>query len=47
MSDDERQNWLNMKSILTDYLIIVDQELLQYSICDDNEKYNFLVNKVV
>ncbi|MBC3790298.1 hypothetical protein [Spirosoma utsteinense] len=47
MSDAQRQDWLNMKAILADYLIIVEQELLHYSIRDDDEKYTFLINKAV
>lgn len=47
MSNDERQDWLNMKAILEDYLIKVNQEIVQYSIRDDEEKYKFLINKAV
>jgi FPC/CPF motif-containing protein YcgG len=36
-----------MKAILEDYLIKVNQEIVQYSIRDDDEKYKFLINKAV
>ena len=47
MSEDERQDWLHMKAILQEYLIKVEEELLQYSIRDDGEKHNFLIKKAV
>lgn len=47
MSEDERQDWLQMKAILEGYLIEVEKEILQYSIRDDDERHDFLIKKAV
>lgn len=47
MSEAERQDWLNMKAILQQYLIEVDREILRYSVRDDDEKHSFLIKKAV
>lgn len=47
MSEDERQDWLNMKAILQEYLIEVDKEILLYSVRGDDEKHDFLVKRAI
>lgn len=47
MTEAEKQDWLSMKAILQDYLSKVEQELMLYSIRDDDEKHDFLIKKAV
>ena len=47
MSEDERRDWLHMKTILEGYLTEVEKEILQYSVRDDDEKHDFLIKKAV
>ncbi len=47
MSDDERRDWLNMKRVLERQLMIIDQQILLYSVRGDDEKHQFLLKKAV
>lgn len=47
MTEAEKQDWLKMKAILQDYLSKVEQELMLFSIRDDDEKHDFLIKKAV
>ena len=47
MIETEKQDWLKMKAVLQEYLSKVEQELILYSIRDDDEKHDFLIKKAV
>jgi hypothetical protein len=47
MSEEERQDWLNMKAVLEDYLTVIDEQILRFSAYGKDDEYQFLLKKAV
>lgn len=43
MTDDERNDLLKLKVILTKYLAAVEQQIIDYNSDADDDKFNFLI----
>lgn len=47
MSDAERQDWLNMKRMLGQYLPVLERQIIEFAADGDDEQYEFLIKKAV
>lgn len=47
MDEEERQDWLRMKAVLEEYLIIIDEQLMRFSASEKDIEYQFLIKKAI
>jgi hypothetical protein len=47
MSEDERQFLLGMKATLESYLLLIDDQIIDYETKDTDEKHDFLIKKAI
>lgn len=47
MDEEERQDWLRMKAVLEEYLIIIDEQIMRFSASENDIEYQFLIKKAI
>ncbi len=47
MNEDERQFLLGMKATLESYLLLIDDQIINYEPKDGDEKHDFLIKKAI